>query len=102
MQLYDRAELFASFSFDEGFGIPVLEALSFGCKLALSDIPAYKELFAGVASFAEPSNVKSCAEILKIAISQPAADKTNAKHLFTKYDYAQSSSTLAKLVEENF
>jgi len=51
----ENCEGLVSPSFDEGYGLPVLEALSFGKKVFLSDIPIYKELFPqGI--FASPNN----------------------------------------------
>lgn len=44
-RLYSQASGFISVSLDEGFGIPALEASSFGLPLLLSDIDIYRELF---------------------------------------------------------
>lgn len=45
MQWYQRSSLFCMLSTYEGFGLPVLEALWYGCKVLCSDIPVFKELY---------------------------------------------------------
>ena len=42
--LYLNTNYFVSLSLNEGFGIPVFEALRFGVNLILSDISVYREL----------------------------------------------------------
>ena len=44
IQLYQNSELFLFPSKYEGFGIPILEAVSQNCKLLLSDINVFREL----------------------------------------------------------
>lgn len=45
IDLYTSCSLFLSPSFDEGFGLPVAEAIHCGAKTLISDIPVYRELF---------------------------------------------------------
>ena len=49
--LYRRAELFVTPSWDEGFNIPPLEAMASGVPVLCSDIPVHRELFAQAAGF---------------------------------------------------
>jgi glycosyltransferase involved in cell wall biosynthesis len=42
--LYHRATLFTWASHYEGFGMPILEAMSYGTPCAISDIPVFKEV----------------------------------------------------------
>ncbi len=53
---YNQSEIFISSSLYEGFGIPPLEALACGCKLLLSDIPVYREIFEDSAIYFNPSD----------------------------------------------
>ena len=43
--LYSGARVFAFPSLFEGFGLPILEALSCGCSVVASDIPPHREIF---------------------------------------------------------
>lgn len=45
---YSGAAVLAYMSLDEGFGLPVAEALSAGCPVLASDIPAHRELLRGL------------------------------------------------------
>jgi glycosyltransferase involved in cell wall biosynthesis len=42
--LYNRATLYVSAAEREGFGLPVLEAMASGCAVAVSDLPAHREV----------------------------------------------------------
>ena len=43
-------------SFDEGFGLPVVEALANGTPVIASDIPVFREVSAGCARFCDPAD----------------------------------------------
>ena len=49
-------------SLSEGFGLPILEALSVGCPVVASDLPVFRELFGDSILYAEPRNPKSFEE----------------------------------------
>ena len=44
MKLYDRTNIFIFPSLYEGFGMPLIEAISRGCKVICSDIKVFKEI----------------------------------------------------------
>jgi glycosyltransferase involved in cell wall biosynthesis len=48
---YAKAAVFVSVSHYEPFGLAVLEAAQSGCALVLSDIPTFRELWEGAATF---------------------------------------------------
>lgn len=49
-------------SFNEGLGIPPLEAMSNGCPVLVSDIPSLKEICTGAAVMVNPLDIKSIAD----------------------------------------
>lgn len=51
-----RRPVFASAALYEPFGLSVLEAAAAGCPLVLSDIPTFRELWDGVATFVAPDD----------------------------------------------
>ena len=46
----------------EGFGIPMLEALSLGCPVLASDVPALREVGGDAATYADPGRTESLAD----------------------------------------
>jgi glycosyltransferase involved in cell wall biosynthesis len=65
--LYKSASVFVYTSLYEGFGIPVLEAMSFGCPVVISDIPVFREVFRDAGCFVNPNSTTSIQKgILKV------------------------------------
>jgi glycosyltransferase involved in cell wall biosynthesis len=52
----------------EGFGIPVLEALSLGCPVLASDVPALREVGGDVVTYADPGHAESLTDGIRRAI----------------------------------
>jgi len=63
--LYRSAALFCYPSFDEGFGLPVLEAMACGCPVVTSGIPAIREVGGEVPIYIDPKNIQSIASALR-------------------------------------
>jgi glycosyltransferase involved in cell wall biosynthesis len=63
--LYGSASVFAFPSHHEGFGLPVLEAMSQAVPVVASDIPALRELTAGTALLVNPGDVKGWANAIE-------------------------------------
>lgn len=71
-ELLARRPIFVSAATFEPFGLAVLEAASAGCALVLSDIPPFRELWDGVAVFADPGDAGSfAAAIMRVADDAP-------------------------------
>ncbi|MBL4889549.1 MAG: glycosyltransferase, partial [Candidatus Lindowbacteria bacterium] len=54
--LYRYTSLFFHPAFEEGFGLPALEAMASGAELILSDIPPMREIAGGAAIYVDPSD----------------------------------------------
>ena len=57
--LYQRAHCLIFPSLWEGFGLPVLEAMSLGCPVICSEISVFKELFGDAVKYFDPYSVLS-------------------------------------------
>ncbi|HUP27503.1 MAG TPA: glycosyltransferase family 1 protein, partial [Chloroflexia bacterium] len=66
--LYNLATLFASPSLIEGFGLPVLEAMSCGTPVICSDIPVFREVTADAALLVEPKQTSAWAAAIARAL----------------------------------
>lgn len=62
---YKHARAFIFPSLYEGFGIPILEAMSSGCPVICSNTSSFPEIAGGAAVFFSPDNCESIASTLK-------------------------------------
>lgn len=74
-QLYKSAKALIAPSHMEGFGLPVLEAMSVGCLVAASDIPAFQELCGNAAIFFNQENAQNIKNVLSRITKMTEADK---------------------------
>jgi glycosyltransferase involved in cell wall biosynthesis len=74
---YLKSDVFVLPTLHEGFGIPVVEAASFGCQMLLSDLPALRETCARMRLESEQVTFVS-------DWSGPGLDRSNADSLFKK------------------
>jgi glycosyltransferase involved in cell wall biosynthesis len=64
-RLYGRATVFAFPSLDEGFGIPILEAMAHGVPVLTSDVSALPEVAGDAAMLVDPRRTEAIAAGLK-------------------------------------
>ena len=99
-----RAAIFVSPARYEPFGLSVLEAAGAGCALVLSNLPTFRELWDGCASFVNPGDVvelraalnELCADALKRKALQQAALTRARRYTTTRMvdSYAQLYASL--------
>jgi len=70
--LYKQAAMFVYPSLYEGFGIPLLEAMSFGCPVACSNTSSIPEVVGDAALQFNPSDTDAIADALVALSSSPA------------------------------
>lgn len=78
--LYKGAEFFVLPSFEEGFGIPVLEAFSLGCPVVCSNAGSLPEVGGDAAIYFDPKSKDDLAEKIILALS----DQNLRKQLIEK------------------
>lgn len=63
--LYSHATALVFPSVAEGFGLPALEGLAFGCPLLVSDIPVFREILPDDTMFLDPDNKQQWVQAFK-------------------------------------
>jgi len=95
------ATALVSASRDEGFGIPLVEAMALGTPLVVSDIPVFREVGGDAAAYVDPEDVHGFVEAVKelddpaIWEQRSAAARTRAQH----YSWEASARILLALLE---
>lgn len=74
--LYKNAACFVLPSLYEGFGLPVLEAMSYGIPVVVSNVSSLPEIAGDAGIYVEPENVESIARGLETALTEKSADHT--------------------------
>lgn len=59
------ATALATASFDEGFGIPLVEAMGVGTPVVVSDIPIFREIGGGAAEYFDPASPSAVAAAVR-------------------------------------
>lgn len=65
---YENAECFVLPSLYEGFGLPVLEALHFGCPVVVSNTSSLPEVAGNAAIYVDPENIQDIARGIASAV----------------------------------
>lgn len=65
---YKSAELFVLPSLYEGFGLPILEAMKYGCPVATSNVSSLPEAGGDAAIYFNPENVNEISDVLRKVI----------------------------------
>lgn len=91
---YQRAAAVAMVSLDEGFGLPVIEAMAGGARVVASDIPVFRWVAGDAPRYVDPLSPPAIAEGLAEVIATPDAPRLPPPHHF---DYADSARTILEL-----
>ncbi|WP_230011770.1 glycosyltransferase, partial [Microbacterium sp. Bi128] len=79
---YENCRAFLFPSLDEGFGLPVLEAVNAGARIALSDIPAFRE-FGDVGVFFDPEDDDDIASSIAMLLHELPKRAANAESMIS-------------------
>jgi glycosyltransferase involved in cell wall biosynthesis len=94
------ADLFALPSYQENFGIAVVESLASGCPVLISDqVNIHREITAGGVGVVVPTDVEAIADALRVWLADPALRVAAAARapafVRARYDWRQIASRWA-------
>jgi glycosyltransferase involved in cell wall biosynthesis len=100
--LYNACDVLLSPSLDEGFGFPVVEAMSVGLPVVASDIEIYREITEGNAILVDVSDYNKVITGIKEALSNIDSLSRNGQIFARKYSFNIFKANLIKFFEETF
>jgi glycosyltransferase involved in cell wall biosynthesis len=95
---YEMADLFVYLSDYEGFGIPPLEAMSFGIPVVLSLTPAMNEIFQGAAHFVKGTSPKEVSNAIEHCLEDSLERnqlQRNGKKLADHYTWEEAARVVS-------
>jgi len=101
--MYQNAILSIYPSLYEGFGLPPLEAMTFGCPVINSDIPALREISEDAALYVDPYDVDDMAlKIEQLLNDEPLRRELQIKGLdqIKKYSWEKSARQVYELAQK--
>jgi glycosyltransferase involved in cell wall biosynthesis len=101
--LYSGAAGFVYPSIYEGFGLPPLEALACGCPVAVSDIPAHREVCGSTAIYFDPFSPKDLSNKLEWLLRLDGAPRTSlverGLHHASGYSWESAASDTWRILQ---
>lgn len=100
--MYQNALLSVYPSLYEGFGLPPLESMTYGCPVINSDIPALREVSQDAALYVDPYNVDDITQkIEQLLVDEPLRKELQEKGLqqIKKYSWDKSAKQVYELAQ---
>ena len=101
--LYQNAECYVLPSLSEGFGLPGLEAMSYGCPLVSSNATCLPEVYGEAAEYFDPNDVDDMAEkILNVIGSDKTKEKLikNGHAQLKKYSWQKMTKDILSVINQ--
>ncbi len=103
VQLYKHAQCFVQPSFYEGFGIPILEAMSYDCPVIASLNASLPEVGGDACLYFDPDVEKELVEKMELIITQPQIRKelvAKGKKRITAFSWEQCAEQTLEILKK--
>ena len=101
--IYSNAKVFCFVSLDEGFGLPIVEAMSFGIPVICSNISVMPEVSGNAGILVDPYNENQIADKIDLLLKDKLFYKQQQKLSIKKaseYSWEKSTEKIIKLCEK--
>ena len=100
--LYRNAKVFALPSLYEGFGLPVLEAMSYGVPVVVSNVSSLPEIAGEAGIYVDPESIESIAQGLEKALSEKrdVTRERAAKKQVAKFTWEKAAKQTLEVLEK--
>jgi glycosyltransferase involved in cell wall biosynthesis len=98
--LYRGAKCFVLVSLYEGFGIPALEAMSFGCPVVVSNISSLPEVVGGGGVLVDPYDIEDIKEGIKKAIKNKDKLVKKGYKQASRFSWEKTAKKVLAVLEE--
>ncbi|MBP7927693.1 glycosyltransferase family 4 protein, partial [Patescibacteria group bacterium] len=99
-KLMSGARAYVNCSLEEGFGLPLIEAMACETPVVVSDIPAFKEIAQTYAYYTNPLNVEDIKSALEKALNGAVPEQVQkAKKLTYKYTWQETARQLLDVIK---
>ena len=102
-KMYQNAILSVYPSLYEGFGLPPLESMTYGCPAIVSDIPALREISGDAALYVNPYDVKDMTQKINLLIKDERIRKqlqSRGLEQIKKYSWDKSAKQVYELAKK--
>lgn len=100
---YKNALCFVLPSLYEGFGLPVLEAMQYGCPVITSNVSSLPEAGGDAALYVDPKDVSDIADNLRLMIEKPQLREEFIEKGYkqvNKFSWEKTAKETLKVLEE--
>lgn len=98
--LYKGASLFVYPSLYEGFGLPILEAMSVGCPVATSNVSSMPEVGGDAAVYFDPLDIDDMAEKISLALKNANEMKKKSLVQSKKFSWKKTALEILSIYEK--
>lgn len=98
--LYKYCVALISPSLYEGFGLPLLEAMAVGARVACADIPVYREVARRFAVFFDPRDTENIADALLRVATEPSFSRAGAQTWALSHTWDRAAERLLEVYRE--
>lgn len=98
--LYKNTEVFVYPSLYEGFGLPPLEAMSYGVKVIVSDVECLREVLGEECTYFQPKDVEELGNILFKHYEEGKKENYNYDSTLNKYSWKKCAEETVKVYEK--